>query len=235
MTVLSPPGRPHYDDGVPDWTDNVYFIAPRSRTALREKNADSPYFGVRDGDRQEVTRQLLSAHPLTGLDLARAVTQAWDDIFDSRIGLGQIGTDIFPDPQIMGYLLHELIPIRVSAAFRGWRKDRDKWEKDLEFDPDSRYSTEIKTSSNPTQIFGNRSYGIETADPSRKAKSGYYLAVNFERWVDAPPGLRPAIRLIRFGWIDSTDWKAQAAQSGQNSSLPGGVYAEQLAVIYEAI
>lgn len=221
---------------MPDWTDNLHFIAPRSRTPLRPKASDSPYFGVSEDERVEVTRQLLLAHPLDSEDVARAVLQAWDDIFESRIGVGQIGIDIFPDPQIMGYLLHELVPLRVSTAYEGWRKDRAKWEKDLEFDPDPRFSTEIKTSSSTNnQIYGNRSYGIETVDPSRKAKSGYYIAVNFERWIDTDPGRRPLIKLVRFGWIDSTDWRAQTAQSGQNSSLPGEVYAKQLPVVYEAL
>ena len=217
------------------WTENLKFVAPVTRATVRPKTRDSPYYGFPESDWQVVTKGLLALHPLSDADVASAVTQAWDDIFESRIGVGQIGTDIFPAPQIMGFLLHELIPLRVSVSKEGWRKDKTASEKDLVREDDSSFSTEIKTSSSPgRQIYGNRSYGVETSDPGKKAKSGYYITVNFDRWIDVAEGQRPKIQLVRFGWIDSTDWRAQTAETGQQSSLPGIVYGKQLAVVYSA-
>jgi hypothetical protein len=211
------------------------FVGPASRTPIRPKTDASPYFARDESEWAEVTRELMRAHPLSGDDVAAAVLDAWDDIFQSRIGVGQIGVDIFPDPQTMGYLLHELVPLRVSASHGKWRKDRSASEKDLVYTPDDFFSTEIKGSSSPgNQIYGNRSYGVENADPGKKAKSGYYIAINFERWIDAATGTRPKIKLVRFGWLDSTDWRAQASQTGQQSSLPGIVYAKQLPVVFRA-
>ncbi|WP_181434928.1 MULTISPECIES: ScaI family restriction endonuclease [unclassified Curtobacterium] len=212
------------------------FIAPNSRAVPRPKDPSSPYFGVDPEEWREVTAELISEHPLDPRILRDAVLQSWDDIFESSIGLGRIGAGIDPDPQIMGYLLHELIPVRISAESREWRKDSASDEKDLVYVPNPSYSIEIKSSTNAMQIFGNRSYGVERTEDGRgrqlkKAKSGYYCAINFERWVDAP-GRRPEIRRIRFGWIDSTDWVAQRAETGQASTLPRAVYANQLAVIY---
>ena len=70
---------------------------------------------------------------------------------------------------------------------------------------------EIKTSSSRRGIFGNRSY----TQPARtkKEKSGYYLAVNFDK---AAP---PSVRSVRFGWLDHADWLGQAAASGQQARL----------------
>lgn len=215
------------------WTDELAFVSPNSRAIPRPKSTESPYYNVPSEERVEITRQLLAGHPLTGRDIAEVVLQAWDDIFESRIGVGMVGVDIFPDAQIMGYLLHELIPLRVAERFYGWRKDTSVREADLVYMPDPYFSIEIKTSSNPNrQVYGNRSYGVENSDPGKKAKSGFYVTVNYERWRDVPEGAKPAIRLIRFGWIDSTDWNAQTAETGQASSLHGDVYAQQLPVIY---
>ncbi|MWB98316.1 ScaI family restriction endonuclease [Agromyces sp. MMS17-SY077] len=198
----------------------------------RPKSSESPYFDVPDNERQAVTRELLREHPLSGQDVTNAVLDAWEDIFTSTIGVGRIGIDIFPTPQIMGFLLHELIPLRVSSSHNGWRKDSEASEKDLVFEPDLRFSTEVKTSSNSNLIYGNRSYGVENSGRGKKAKSGYYIAVNFQSWREAGRN-QPRIRRVRFGWIDSTDWIAQTAETGQASSLPSIVYGSQLAIVFD--
>ncbi len=212
-----------------DWTKNISFKPSRIRRMPHEKQPTSPYFGIDHHDWTEVTRELLKSHPLSGPELVDAVLESWDDIFSSRIGSGQIGVDIFPTPQIMGFLLHELIPLTLSKTNPDWRKDSTKTEKDMVYIPDDSKSIEIKTSSHAGQIFGNRSYGQQSSNGS-KGKSGYYCAVNFTKWDSA---MRPKVGLIRFGWIDSTDWVSQAAATGQNSTLGGLTYAHQLPVIYE--
>lgn len=101
---------------------------------------------------------------------------------------------------------------------------------------DDRWSIEIKTSSHAKQIFANRSYGLETESEGKKAKSGYYLAINFHAWpsFDAKPAQQvdPGIRSIRFGWLDSTDWQAQKAESGQQSNLPPLIENTQLLMLW---
>lgn len=161
-----------------------------------------------------------------------AANGAWDSIFESNLGGFKIGTDIFPVAQTIGFLLHELIPLRIASTQPDWRRDASSAEKDLVYTPDLRYSVEIKTSSHKNQVFGNRSFGLENPGRGKKAKDGFYLAVNFQSWADAG-GERPQITVIRFGWLDHTDWVAQTAQSGQNSTLPAEVYNTQLLTLFK--
>jgi hypothetical protein len=200
-------------------------ITRRSR-APREKVIDSPYFGRPSGDWSAVTASLIAEHPLEPEDIVTIVRKSWDAIFTSRIGPAEIGRDIFPTPQIMGFLIHELIPLEFEQLLPGsWRAGRKAGEKDLVCAADDRCSIEIKTSSHERQIFANRSYGQEQESEGKKAKAGYYIAVNFTAWEyddNDNPNLetRPEIRMIRFGWLDHTDWVAQKSETGQQSSLP---------------
>jgi hypothetical protein len=148
------------------------------------------------------------------------VLTAWEEIFASRIGtLGlRIGIDISPQPQIMGFLLHELILVVVARRARGWRRGNvGAQEKDLHCEGNPDYSIELKTSSHPRQIFGNCSYAQPGSGRSR-TKAGYYLAVNFGRFspVDSE---RPGIMRVRFGWLDHADWIGQVSATGQQARL----------------
>jgi len=96
------------------------------------------------------------------------------------------------------------------------------------------YSVEIKTSSSPNKIYGNRSYGQphKVSDSlGRKGKSGYYLAINFEKF-DKKGTRLPEIRRIRFGWLDHTDWIPQKAPTGQQSRLKPYSEANKLLLLY---
>jgi hypothetical protein len=161
------------------------------------------------------------------------VLQAWTDIFDSKLGPKnfQIGRHIFPKPQIMGFFLHELIPLEFAARYpTEWRGEKTAGDKDMVYIPDNRFSIEIKTSSHPAQIFGNRSYAQEGETAGKKSKSGYYLTVNFGKF--APSGIEPEILRIRFGWIDHSDWIGQVAQSGQQAHLTLGADRFKLLTIH---
>lgn len=93
-----------------------------------------------------------------------------------------------------------------------WRKEIIKEDKDVVYIPNNDYSVEIKTSSNPNNVYGNRSYVQENSDNnSGKSKSGYYITVNLEKFDVENPSKKPMIKKIRFGWIDHTDWKAQVS------------------------
>jgi len=192
--------------------------------------AVSPYENMPPSGWQAITQSLIDMHPLSTDKLVSATLAAWQGIFQSSIGGFYIGQDIFPKPQIMGFFLHELVPLELSKFFPDtWREDRNANEKDLVYIPDIKFSTEIKTSSHPTKIFGNRSYTQEGLS-SKKDKSGYYIAINFEPFKTRQ--YKPQILRIRFGWLDHSDWAGQKAQTGQQSSLATEVENNKLLVLY---
>lgn len=192
----------------------------------------SPYDGKSNDEWPSVTRTLIDAHPLAPDDLVKLVLAAWDAVFTSKLGpFAQIGQQICPKPQIIGFLLHELVTVELEALFPGqWRGDVSSTDKDCVYIADDAYSFEIKTSSHPWKIFGNRSYAQQSSK-GKKAKSGYYLAINFEDCRKVKPA---SIRAIRFGWLDSSDWVGQQSETGQQSSLPHALERAKLFRLYPA-
>ncbi|MDI6760841.1 MAG: ScaI family restriction endonuclease [Candidatus Brocadiaceae bacterium] len=193
---------------------------------------DSPYRDLPPKQWAKKTRDLVRAHPLKMEEAVEVVLKVWQDILTSAIGSKpyQIGTDLLPKPQIMAFFLHELIPLELAARHPGiWRGDKSADEKDLVFIPNPSFSVEIKTSSHPTQIFGNRSYA-QKPTATKKSKSGYYLAINFEKFRPAKPS--PKITLIRFGWLDHKDWAGQKAATGQQARLLADVEEYKLLQLY---
>jgi hypothetical protein len=194
----------------------------------------SPYKGIATSRWPGVTQSLINRHPLAPEEIVEVVLSSWDSIFKSSMGTKgfKIGVDIFPKPQIMGFFLHELIPLELSARYPSlWRTELSPADKDIVYVPDDQYSIELKTSSNPRHIYGNRSYAQESTK-EKKTKSGYYLAVNFEKFLDKKR--RPRIKMIRFGWIDAKDWIAQRAATGQQSRLKPEVENSKLIELYSA-
>jgi hypothetical protein len=191
----------------------------------------SPYHGLPINQWQIKTRQLIQEHPLNATELYHIVLQVWNDILQSKIGSKpfQIGVDIFPKPQIMGFFLHELIPLELSYRYPNiWRGETSSTEKDMVYIPDTRFSIEIKTSSSSRNIYGNRSYA-QDSDKSKKDKSGYYLAINFEKF--SPKVAHPQITQVRFGWIDHEDWQGQTVATGQQARLSSDVERYKLHVL----
>ena len=178
----------------------------------------SPYAGLEKKRWKRKTNDLVDRHPLRK-EIVDVVLQSWSDIFASRLGNAAytIGKDIFPTPQIMAFLLHELIALGLTARHpNDWRRDLSKQEKDLVCIFDEFYSTEIKASSSPYGIFGNRSYAQPNSG-NAKYKAGYYLAINFG---SLRRGAQlPEITMIRMGWLEQSDWRGQKAQTGQQASL----------------
>ncbi len=201
----------------------------------KQKHGESPYAGLPEDQWLAVTKRLLREHPLTS-ELADVARTAWDDVFETRIGAQKyrLGIEIQPSPQIMGNFLHELIPLIFRDRYpKMWCRQRSKNDKDLVclFDPN--YSVEIKTSSHSSQIFGNRSYGqspVGETEHRKKGKSGYYLAINFEKFSDS--GRTPRLIQVRFGWLDHTDWIAQKSPTGQQSRVSPAAYAGKFIKIY---
>lgn len=196
----------------------------------------SPYEGHNENEWLGITKKLVEDYPLSADDIIDAVLDAWDGILRSKIaGELQIGVDILPSPQIMGNYLHELIPIMLERKFPNkWSRDIQKDDKDLVYLLDDYFSTEIKTSSNPNNIYGNASYGQEdSSNASSKSKDGYYIGVNFEKFDQAPEGQMPRVRKIRIGWLDHSDWHSQSAASGQAATISPTVRDNKLLLIYD--
>lgn len=179
------------------------------------------------------TDRLLHSFPIAMSDLTKVVLASWEDIFHSRIGAKgfSIGTDVYPEPQIMAFLLHELIPLNLEATFPGqWMRGSAASQCDAVCVNDDAHSFEIKTSSSPSGIFGNRSYA-HVSDRAGKRRGSFFLAVNFGKFVAQQA--RPEITLIRFGWLGSGDWIGQRAESGQQARLTKEAKAYKLKIIYE--
>lgn len=131
---------------------------------------------------------------------------------------------------MIGALLHELIPAELSAAYPSkWRSEKSSGDKDIVYIPNDFYSIELKTSSNPSKIFGNRSYAQQPSQ-GKKGKDGFYLAVNFGKF-SAKNG-KPELLAIRFGWLDHTDWRGQKAESGQQANLSPETYELKFKTLY---
>jgi len=194
---------------------------------------DSPYKGVNTKDWLAITRGLVRAHPLKDKEIVEVVLSTWDSIFASTMGTNafRIGKEIFPKPQIMGFFLHELIPLELAARYpKHWRGEQSSGDKDIVYVTDEKYSIELKTSSNPRHIFGNRSYAQQTTE-NKKVKSGYYLTINFEKF--SARSERPNILLVRFGWLDATDWIGQKSATGQQSRLSPEVETNKFFELYK--
>ena len=192
----------------------------------------SPYRGLPPAKWVKKTEQLVAAHPLDTEEIVEVVLLSWDAIFKSKIGPHgfRIGKHLFPKPQIMGFFLHELIPLEFAVRYPGvWRGDKSSGEKDLVFIPDPQFSLEIKTSSHRTQIFGNRSFAQRPTD-SKKSKAGYYLAVNFEGFGKIAESSRPSVGFALAGWI-TTDWIGQKAATGQQARLRPECESKKLLVL----
>ena len=192
----------------------------------------SPYAGIERNEWVLKTEALVKEHPLNREEIVEVTLKAWKAIFKSQFGSNRfrIGQHIFPRPQIMAFLLHELIPLELNAKYPSiWRRDESNKEKDLVYIPNADFSIEIKASSSNTGIYGNRSYAQPSTN-AKKSKSGYLLAINFEKFI--PGGEQPDIRMIRFGWLDHEDWLGQAAATGQQAHLERDAKKMKLLLLY---
>ncbi len=192
----------------------------------------SPYAGFDQTQWKRITDRLIHDHPLQASVIVAVVLNSWQSLFDSKIGTRefQIGKDFFPKPQVMGFFLEQLITLDLSAQYPDqWRAEKSADEKDIVYIPNAGYSVEIKTSSSPKHIYGNRSYAQE-GNGSKKSKSGYVLAVNFQKFTNTTE--KPMILRVRFGWLDHTDWIGQTAPTGQQSRVKGESETLKLQVLY---
>ena len=192
----------------------------------------SPYQGKDISKWIKITDGIIKKHPLSSEEIVEVVLKSWNDIFKSKIGSFFIGKEIFPSPQIMSFFLHELVAHYLSLKYsKLYKVGKLKTEKDIHHINDSLLSVEIKASSHPNQIFANRSYAQPESGKGQKNKNGYYITINFENF-GSSKGKRPEILLIRFGYLEHTDWMAQKSATGQQARLSTDVYLHKLKIIY---
>lgn len=192
----------------------------------------SPYQNTSTKNWEEITTALIQKHPLDEDEIVDVVLKSWNDIFNSKIGSFQIGKEIFPTPQIMSFLLHELVAHYLSLNHkRTYRAGVEKHEKDIHHLQDESLSVEIKGSSHASQIFGNRSYAQPDSGNGQKNKDGYYITINFEKF--SATNKKPEILIIRFGYLEHLDWIAQTAATGQQARLSPEVYKYKLKTLYQ--
>ncbi len=207
---------------------------------MPKKLNKSPYQCVAKSAWRKTTKKIVTQHPLSTKEITEVVLATWRDIFASTIGARRykLGVHIKPKPQIMGDYLHELIPLEFQDRYPGkWRREQHKDEKDMVCIYNQLFSVEIKTSSSPKNIFGNRSYGQPHKvgeSLGRKGKSGYYLAINFEKF-DKEGSRLPEIRMIRFGWLDHSDWIPQKSPTGQQARLEPYSDANKLLLLHKKV
>lgn len=174
----------------------------------------------------DVTKKLTDSHPLSPAEILEISIVAWNSVWSTQIGCApaQISLrDIAPPATVIGYFFEKLFAKELSKRYpKDWRGTKTGDEKDLHCITQPSFSTEIKASGQlGTKIFGNRSYGQEIKNQAlaKKDKSGYYITVNF---------FGECLNLVRFGWIDADDWKAQKSATGQMAGLGENVYRSKL-------
>lgn len=188
-------------------------------------NTENPYAGIPPEQWQKITRELVEQHPLQPL-IVDFCLKSWQSILHGKINtyLNMRICDMSISPQATGALLHDVIPEYISRNVEGFRKGTGK-EKDIVCQYNDFYSLELKTSSQKS-IYGNRSYAKSTGG---KQKSGYYLAVLFEK-INAN---QPQILRIQMGWLDHGDWVGQRSETGQQASLTREAREYKLLTLYQ--
>lgn len=186
----------------------------------------SPYEDLTETEWLAKTEELVSYHPLDFETIRRVAIKSWNTVWSTTIGEGELSISLLEldvPATVVGYFFEKLFGKELETEHpQLWRGGRNKNDKDLVYIPDDFYSVEIKSSGQlGIKVFGNRSYGqnVENAELEKKEKSGYYITVNF---------YEQALNLLRFGWIDRADWKAQKAATGQAAGLGESVYKYKL-------
>lgn len=173
------------------------------------------------------TIELIENHPLKTDTIRDVALRSWDTLWQTTIGEGNTSIKLYDldvPATVIGYFFEKLFARCLQELEPTlWQGGRDKEEKDIVYIPNSYFSIEMKCSGQlGDKVFGNRSYGQQSDVDSaltKKEKSGYYITVNF---------YKKSLNLLRFGWIDHSDWKAQTSETGQASSLKPDVYKYKL-------
>lgn len=190
------------------------------------KEFSPPYQNHDVSEWKSITEDLIKKHPLYDA-IVDICLKSWESILNGKINtyLNLKIREMNISPQATGALLHDVIPEYISRNISGFRKGSGN-EKDIVCEENDFYSLELKTSSQKS-IYGNRSYA-KSETGKIKNKSGYYLAVNFEKINKEDP----KILKISFGWLDHTDWKGQQSETGQQATLTLNAKNNKLIILY---
>lgn len=192
---------------------------------------ESPYKKLPVEKWKSKTEELINKHPLKN-KIVDIVLKSWDDIFKSKVGSFTIGKEITPSPQMMSFFLHELVAHYLSLEYpKEYKVGESKKEKDIHNIKKPELGIEIKASSNPTQIFANRSYAQPSSQSEEKDKNGYYIGINFEKF--SKTNRNPQILQIRFGYLEHSDWIAQKSETGQQARLSPDADKNKFIVLYK--
>jgi len=194
----------------------------QSKVVQHEKRKmTSPYIGLPATQWADVTHALVQAHPLTPAIIHDAAQASWQRLWSTTVGDAALGfplVELDPPAMVVGYFFEKLFAKELAIRLPGHWRGGVGSEKDLHCLSDIAKSVEMKASGQlGYKVYGNRSYGqqIENADAAKKDKSGYYITINF---------YRQTLTLLRFGWIDAEDWRAQRSATGQMAGLGDDVY-----------
>jgi hypothetical protein len=187
---------------------------------------NTPYEGLPVDKWLAKTEELIEQHPLKVELIKDVAISSWGMLWLTKVGEGETAfrlDEVEIPSTVIGYFFEKLFARELAALLPGeWRGGQSKDEKDLVCLYEPRFSIEMKTSGQlGTKIFGNRSYGQKTDEAlaSKPEKSGYYVTVNFYGKI---------LTLVRFGWIDASDWVPQKSATGQAASLQSEVYKYKL-------
>lgn len=189
---------------------------------------DSPFEDEPKAEWRDIRDELIKSHPLSTEDVKNLVLESFDNLLETRVGSPSDGLKLFQDielsSQVQSDFLETILARNLIENDDSWRHGSEA-EKDFIYTEDPFFSTELKASGQEgvTEVFGNRSYAqkVETEN-AKKSKTGFYITVNF---------YRESIYLIRFGWIDFSDWTGQSAASGQAATLSDEAYMYKLKTI----
>ncbi|OLE52767.1 MAG: hypothetical protein AUG51_16440 [Acidobacteria bacterium 13_1_20CM_3_53_8] len=187
----------------------------------------SPYADLSTDKWLSKTKELIELHPLKLNVIKDIALLSWGTLWLTKIGEGDTAIrleEIEVPATVVGYFFEKLFAKELQSRFpTEWRGGQSKDEKDIVCINHPFYSIEMKTSGQlGVKIFGNRSYGQKAEDESlvsKVEKSGYYITANF---------YGKTLTLLRFGWIDASDWKPQKSATGQAASLSNDVYKYKL-------
>jgi ScaI restriction endonuclease len=188
-----------------------------------------PYTDKPTSKWEAITHRLLDDHPLKLGLIHNIALVAWDKLWDTTVCSGPVAVrlDALDVPStVIGYFFEVLFARELQRRDpENWRGNQSGDEKDLVYLKEPRFSVDIKTSGQlGDRAYGNRSYGqeVQNINLAKKEKSGYYITVNF---------YRTTLTLLRFGWIDASDWKPQSSETGQMAGLSKEVYEGKLIII----
>jgi len=153
-------------------------------------------------------------YPLSKKKIVEVVKESFADFKHGKFRKMNLGKEVIPEKQVQSGILHELIVASMSLI-KGFREGKQKHDKDIVFIKNNKFSLDVKTSTNPERIAGNR---LTAGRTDYVNPSGYFLCVNFDPFLKGIKLQKPKLRKIRFGWIDASKWKPQSGR-GQAATL----------------